>query len=278
LKRFLGISAFLLIPIFFAGCNSFDSIDTSLAERSQRESIQEGNIALRGGDFPLAWEIFQKLYYEKGNRSPETVRGLGEARAGLAGFDLTRVLDALQNGVGGFEHASVIFRAANTFSDRKGLESAVSILMENPDPNRSDHLARGLMSLCAAARVLLDKYDTNRNGKLDSIDDIDFETNDKTTPSWPEIYQRLIAGNASSAGSLEQAFTDLVLGFNGRGESWTFFTPIESKQMAGNFTSANKATITAAAELAERVKAANPFFNVHLASFSAAIREIDGAE
>ncbi len=273
--RLIGIAA---MAILMSGCNLFDGVDTSLSRKNNSDLASEGEIALRSGNYILALDIFQRLSNSPDANEAKVIQGLGESIAGMAGFKLTRVMDVLQNGTGGYEHTPVTLKTAATISDPQSLGKAVGILWKNPAPDRPDLIARGLMGLTTAARLLLDKYDTNRNGKLDSADQINFETNDKTTLPWPDLYREIVTGPSSTTGTLEQSYKDLANGFNGRGEPWTFFTPVEEKKLVGTYTAINKSTILAVGELVDRIEAVNPYYNVHLASFTAAIIEIDGTD
>ncbi|MBI3038967.1 hypothetical protein HYY75_07960 [bacterium] len=267
----------VLFSLLFSGCNLFDAVDTTLAARTVDQRVDEGRLALNSGDFPLAKEIFDSLAKE-GEGGIETIRGQGEAIAGLGGFSLLSVLDALQNGSGPYDKSPVTFKTAKQTSNRPYLETAVKLLMQNPMPVQSDLIARALMRLVSAVRVLLDKYDTNRNGRLESNDEIDFDTNDKNTPSWVDLYKDLVTGPSSTDSTLEQTFLDLVNGFDGQGATWTFITPVEGRLLTGQYTPSNRATILAVGDLVNRLQAANPVFEVNLSSFSVAIMNLDGAE
>jgi len=259
------------------GCNLFDGLDSALAARTNQELITEGNLALESGDFAAAEEHFDKLL-SKGSQDDSTMRGKGETTAGKAGFSLLKVLDALQNGAGPYDTGPVCFRTVQIGTKRSGIEQGVTWMSGIAVPNRADRLSRGLMKLCATVNLLLEKYDTNGNHRLDQYDEIDFNTNDKNTSAWPQVYQDLITGPSPTGETLEQAFADLAYGFDGRGASWSFITPIIGQTYSGTFTDINRDTILALGNLADRIAAANPYFDRNLASFSAAIRLIDGAE
>jgi hypothetical protein len=62
--------------------------------------IAQGRIYLESGDFLRAREVFQALY-DKGQTASEIVQGLGEAKAGEAGFQVLSVLDLIQNTAAG---------------------------------------------------------------------------------------------------------------------------------------------------------------------------------
>jgi len=267
--------AFILLACTLAGCNLFDGMDTALTSRTDQELVEEGNLALESGNFSLAIELFTRV---GGSRyASEVARGVGEGQAGLSGFKLLTVLNALQNGTGPYDRSPVIFRCFALTGNRSVLESGIVQMMKISEPQRPDFISRGLMRLVSVSALLIEKYDTNHNKHLDLYDEIDYDTNDKSTPTWLNLYSDLIKG-PSTKGTLETVFTDLFNGFDGRGDAWSFISPVEGKMLTGTFSQSNRATILAVGDLAEKLKAADKYFNVNAASFSAAIRDLDGAE
>lgn len=259
------------------GCNLFDGTDSALHARTDEELIEEGNLALESGDFTAADERFDELLAH-GIAQDEVFRGKGETLAGQAGFRFLASLDALQNGVGPYDTAPVCFRCASLVRDRPLMVQGITWMNRLASPDRSDRLARALMKVGVAVRLLLDKYDTNNNRRLDQYDEIDFDTNDGKTPTWPSLYQDLVTGPAADGETLEQAFLDLARGFDGRGDPWVLLSPVAGQTASGTYSASNRATIQAVGDLVERLAAANPYFDVHAASFAAAIRLLDGAE
>ncbi len=263
--------------ILLSGCNVFDTIDTSLVTRPVEDRIAEGKLALASGAFGRAMEIFNALHAE-GHRSSDVCIGRGEAMAGAAGFNLLTALDILQNGTGPYDHAPVVLGLGRMISDRDLLGKGIAALRESPSVPRADRLARGLWTLAWTARLLLDKFDTNRNGRFDYADQISYTVNDARVMTWPQIYQLLVSGPAATAETLEQAFVDLFEGFNGRGTTWTFLTPVSDTSMTGAFSESNRNTILATGDLVERLKLVNLYYEVNEASFTAAVRDLDGAD
>ncbi|HEY9068840.1 MAG TPA: hypothetical protein VIV61_01215 [Candidatus Ozemobacteraceae bacterium] len=273
--RILRAFLMLWVALGLTGCNLFDGMDTAMSGRTDDELVDEAYLALGSGDYTGAREIFQKLV-NRGNATGPVVQGLAESEAGLAGFRVLSVLDTMQNGVGPYDRAALWFQCATTISDIDRLERASRMMQSVPAPSRTDRLTRGLIPPLIAAKRLLEKYDTNKNGRLDIYDQITFTTNDAKTATWPELYAAFIGGAATSGLSLEQAFSDLVYGFDGRGEAWTFLSPVNGARLTGSFSASNRATITAVGDLADRLEAVHPFHDVHAASFSALLTEIDG--
>lgn len=198
--------------------------------------------------------------------------------AGAAGFNLLTALDILQNGSGPYDHAPVVFGLGGMIADRNLLARGIATLRESPDLHRADRLARGLWAAAFGARLLLDKFDTNRNGRFDYADQISYTTNDRTVPTWTEIYRQLVTGPVTTGETLETAFFDLYDGFNGRGTVWNFLSPQAGTLVSGTFTDSNRHTILAVSDLVDRLELANTYFEINEASFTAAIRDLDGAE
>ncbi|HNV68112.1 MAG TPA: hypothetical protein PKO06_00340 [Candidatus Ozemobacteraceae bacterium] len=273
----VGSLCLLGATLLLAGCNVFDTIDTSLVTRPIEDRIAEGKLALASGEFSRAMEIFNALYSE-GERSSEVCIGRGEAMAGAAGFNLLTALDILQNGTGPYDHAPVIFGLARMIADRDLLAQGIKALRDAPSVPRADRLARGLWALAWSARLLLDKFDTNHNGRFDHADQIDYTVNDARVSAWPQMYQNLVSGPAPAAQTLEQTYVDLFEGFNGRGTTWTFLTPVADTSLSGTFSESNRNTILAVGDLVERLDLVNLYYETNEASFTTAVRNLDGAE
>ena len=273
------IRAFLMlwVALGLSGCNLFDGMDTALKARTDDELVDEAYLSLGSGDYAGARDTFQKLL-GRGNSTGQVKQGMAESEAGLAGFRVLSVLDIMQNGVGPYDRGALWFKCATMISDIDRLEKAASLMQQVPSPSRTDRLTRGLLPPMIAARRIIEKYDTNKNGRLDPYDRIEFTTNDAKTATWPELYNAFISGASNSGTSLEQAFTDLAFGFDGRGEAWTFLTPISGIRLTGSYSESNRATISAAGDFADRLEAVNPFYGINAASFAALITELDGVD
>ncbi len=277
---FLGLAAiggFVISGLFLSGCNVFDALDTSTSDRSQKDLLNEGNIALESGDFGVANELFSRLY-DQGTQTDAVLRGRGEALAGMAGFTVLKILDVLQNGTGPYDKGTIFFRTAYLISDRPGLEAGLSFMMRIGQPDHSDRISRALMKVAVATRLILEKYDTNKNKKLDIYDQIDFDTNDANTPAWPNLFPKLVTGPSSDGSTLEQAFLDLAYGFDGRGDEWTFLSPYGQRRVTGTYTPSARRTITALGDFVDRLEAVNPHFNLNESTFIEGIRNLDGED
>ena len=275
-NRKLLFTLFVLwIATILSGCNLFESVDTSLNARSDLDRIEEGNIALQAGDFTRALEIFSDARILIGGQDSVT-RGYAEAIAGLAGFRVLSLLDSFQNGIGPYDRGEVLFRCRGQITSIPGLTQACTELRSLHDPERPDHITRGLARIALAVHQVLQKYDTNRDKQLTSADYIDFDTNDATTGDWPTLYADLITVGGAG-GTLEDAYFDLITGFNGRGSDWTFISPLSSQKITGTFTEVNRHTIQAVGNLIESLKLANTYYHVDEASFTTALRLLDGS-
>jgi hypothetical protein len=188
------------------------------------------------------------------------------------------VLNAVQNGTGPYDRAPVIFSTVSLVQNRHLLEEGYRLLTTVSTPERPSQITRGLARLVAAVHLLRAKYDTNGNRRLDPFDEITLDTNDQTTPSWPVLYRDLVTGPSSLGGTLESAFFDLTTGLSGRGDPWTFQSPVSGKRVSGTFSASNRMTILAVVDLIERLQHANRFYNVNSTEFTNAIAALDGTE
>ncbi len=272
----LAVGILLCLP-GMVGCNLYDGIDSALTARTDEDLLAEGNLALASADYAAAAERFDTLL-GRGNAGDPVIRGKGETLAGQAGFAVLRSLDALQNGIGPYDRGPVCFRTAWLARDRQLLAQGLTWMSRLARPDRPDRISRALMKVGIATRLLIDKYDTNHNRRLDANDEIDFDTNDGKTPPWPILYRDLVTGPASDGETLEQVFADLAIGFDGRGDTWNLISPVIGQTFTGTYTDSNRATIRAVGDLVERLKAAHPYFEVNVASFAAAIRHLDGGD
>ncbi len=268
------IALLVVLSIFMSGCNAFEAFDQELNERDNRALIDEGNLKLAAADFSNALDLFERAIKEGGG-SDAAYRGRASARAGLAGFNMFAVLDRLQNSTMPTDSAAVVFSAARLITSLTTLDEAIEDMHLLAAPGNDDMLFRSLMTSLSAAATLLQKYDTNLNRRLDTPDQIDFDTNDAKTSDWPTLYQRLTA--AGSTRSLEKAHIELTRAFDGRGTAWTTLSPIDGKSRTGTYTPANRSTITAVGDLATRLKNANDWFGNSESEFKAALMGLDGA-
>lgn len=275
--RILRAFLMLWVALGLSGCNLFDGMDTALKARTDDELIDEGYLALGSGDYTGARETFQTLL-GRGNATDQVKQGMAESEAGLAGFRVLSALDIMQNSVGPYDRGALWFKCAALISDIDRLETSAAMMQQVSSPSRTDRLTRGLIPPVIAAKRLLGKYDTNKNGRLDKFDTITFTTNDAKTATWPELYTALISGSNTSGTSLEQSFRDLAFGFDGRGDDWTFLTPVSELRLTGKYSESNRATINAVGDLTDRLQAIQPYYGINPASFTALIIELDGIE
>lgn len=267
----------MILTVLLSGCNLFDGVNSSVQPRTESERLSEATSALDRGDFPLAKDLFDRIIAE-GMGGAAALRGQGEAMAGLAGYRLLSAMDALQNGTGSYDRAPVLFNLNRTFSDPDLLEQAVTRLMTAGSADRGDRITRALMRVSIAVRQVITKYDTNHNRRLDAADAIDFTTNDASTPTWSAMAKDLLTGPARCGATIETSALDLITGFDGKGDAWTFLLS-GGQQLTGTFTAANRDTILATLDLTTRLqKVQTAFAANNLTLFAAAIRDLDGAE
>lgn len=279
-NRYQSWSMLLLLSvasIFFSGCNAFEPIDTSISPRSPQDKLAQAELALEQGDFNLSGELFAALV-EAGETDVRVRSGYAESLAGQAGFAVLPFLDAWQNGLGPYDQSGTLFAGISRITDRDKLKQAWRLLATTALPTRADSITRGMIGVVTAVTMLLDKYDTNLNHRLDQADAIDFSTNDTRVASWSTLYRDLISGPSTHGATLESAFLDLAEGFNGNGEDWTFISPVNQVRIAGTYLPCHRRTILAVGDLIERLQTANRYFAQDLAAFSTALRRLDGGE
>lgn len=256
------------------GCNFLEGFDKGMIGRDASDLASEGELALERGDYVRALELFEGLV-EDGDNTRKTRLGYAEALAGSAGFNLLSVLNALQNTTGPYDIADVLFRTVGMITDRARLEKAWSQLRLIADLDRPDYIFRGLIPILLAVDRTIEKYDANKNRRIDKNDRVGFYTNDQITENWPIFYSRL-AGSPGAPGILEHSFLDLTKGFDGRGDQWTFISPVSDKSHSGSFSTANRQTILAVSDLVERLKKVDEQYERDLAAFSLHVRNLDG--
>ncbi|PKL45046.1 MAG: hypothetical protein CVV41_02860 [Candidatus Riflebacteria bacterium HGW-Riflebacteria-1] len=264
----------LAATLLISGCNVFEGFDRNMNDSDYAAIAGEANLELASGNYIKAHELYNRLIDEY-SATEEVWRGRAGALAGLAGFNMFNVLNILQNEAIPPDTAPVIFRAAMTITDRKLLEEAITDMNRITQAGNDDRLFRSLMAALAAARRLLEKYDTNLSKKLDTPDQIDFDTADDKTLSWQQLYSRLT--DQTSAFSLERAFVELTLALDGRGTDWMTVSPIQGQNFTGRYTPANRATILAVGNFATILRQANAWFNSSEDKFKAELMSLDGA-
>ncbi|MDD2998198.1 MAG: hypothetical protein PHV05_03995 [Candidatus Riflebacteria bacterium] len=264
----------VLISVIMTGCNAFESFDRNLNDRDHEALLDEANLRLDAADYIYALDLFDRVINE-GGASDESYRGRASARAGLAGFNMFAVLNALQNGVSTTDSSAVIFSAAKLVTDLDLLNSAIEDMNRLLQPGNEDKLFRSIMAILSASKSLIQKYDTNLNKKLDTPDQIDFDTQDAKTPRWPDIYQRLTS--SSSPFSIEKAYIELARSFDGRGTQWITISPINGITYTGTYTPANRNVIIASGNFADILENANARFDNSATEFKNLLLSLDGA-
>lgn len=267
--------ALAVLWLVLTGCNSFEAFNQSLNDIDQATLVSRGNIALDEGRYADALELFVRAT-EKGNPTDATNRGLASAKAGLSGFNHFLTLRTMQNALIPPDSPATVFAAAALLKDNSLLRQSIDHLFSISAPTVQDRLLRGLLAAIYQARLLLEKYDTNFNGRLDKNDEIDFDTRDAKTAKWPELFAA--ATNNTSFYSLELAFYDLAQAFDGRGEPWVFISPVAGTKYEGNFTPANRATVLAIANFADALEAAQAYFDKSESLFKQTLISLDGVE
>ncbi|HPW57589.1 MAG TPA: hypothetical protein PLK58_03040 [Candidatus Rifleibacterium sp.] len=270
----LALAVLAVLSLFLSGCNAFEAFDGELDARNSQALIDEGNLKLAAADYTHALDLFERAMVN-GDSGDEAYRGRASAKAGLAGFNMFTVLDRLQNGTSPTDSSAIIFSAAKLIKDLKLLDEAIDDMSRLADPRSDDLLFRSLMSTLSAAKTLLAKYDTNLNQKLDTPDQIDFDTNDGKSLTWSQLYARLTS--AGSAWSLEKAFLELAEAFNGRGTDWVLISPVNGASRSGTYTPANRSTILAVGALTSSLKTANAWFDKSESEFKTMLLNLDGA-
>lgn len=275
LRTMTVFSLALALALLAAGCNSFTAFNQGVAGTDQATLISRGNIAVDEGRFADALELFERAA-EKGNANSEIWRGKASSRAGLSGFNMFKTLQVMQNGVIPGDSPATVFLAAACISDKDMIKEAIEDLWQVSAPTPQDRLLRGLLIAIYQAKILVNKYDTNLNGKLDKNDQIDFDTRDDKTELWSAIYNSAAAN--SGYYSLELAFADLCQALEGRGDNWVLISPIQGQRYEGNYTAANRSTILALANFADQLEVAQVYFDNSESLFKQTLTNLDGSE
>lgn len=270
----LAVMAVALL-LSITGCNAFESFDHAVNDSDHSALESEASLILGAGEYSQSLEIYQRII-EEGSTSDSALRGRAQSRAGLAGFNMLTALDRLQNSPLPADSPAIIFNASQMINDMGKLKNAVDDLNRLMRPTKDDLLLRSMLISFLACHKLLEKYDTNYSGRLDTPDKIGFSTRDDKTMPWPEFYAMLTAENAEY--SLEKAFVEMANALNGRGTDWVLITPIGGRRISGLYTSANRGMILAVGNFAEMLQTANSWYNASEVNFSQAILGLDGAQ
>ncbi|GAB4269272.1 MAG: hypothetical protein Kow0029_05230 [Candidatus Rifleibacteriota bacterium] len=265
----------LLLTLSLSGCNTFEAFDQSLNGTDQDSLISEGNIALNEGRYVDALDFFERSLVA-GGVNIDSLRGRASARAGIAGFNMLKTLQVLQNGLIPADSPATIFKAASYVKDKSLVEKAISDLNMISVPEAKDRLMLALLVAIYNCKLLVEKYDTNFNGKLDQNDQIDFDTRDEKTLKWADLYANAVGD--TSMFSMEKAFMNLAQGLEGRGENWVFVSPVKGVVYEGIFTPANRNTILALVNFTDSLETANAYFDNSETLFKKTITALDGAE
>lgn len=262
----------MLIAMLISGCNAFEGFDHSLNSDNREAQADEARLELNSGNYEKAEELY-RILIEEGSVNDEIRRGHASALAGIAGFNMFKILDILQNDLIPAGTAPVFFKAAKTITNLEKLEEAIEEMNNLAEVSNDDRIFSGIMTAIAATMRIWEKYDTNLNKRLDSPDQIDFDTNDDKTILWSPLYIRF---TNDSIWSLERTFIRLATGFNGRGESWTFVSPIQGIRITGEYTEANRKIVLAISDYLEILQEANGYFDISETQFKSAITSLDG--
>lgn len=269
----LFVAVLTAVSIFISGCNAFEALDGEINGRDSQTLVDKGNLKLASAEYADALDLFERAI-EQGEAGDAGNRGRASALAGLAGFNMFSVLDRLQNDPTPVDSSAVIFSTARLIKSLEMLNMAVEDMNKLMEPAKEDLLFRSLLTTLSAAKTLLQKYDTNLNQKLDTPDQIDFDTNDEKMATWQQIYQRLTA--ETSVWSLEKAFLELTQALDGRGTEWIMLSPINGVNRSGTYTPANRSTITAVGNFASLLKTADAWFENSETEFKKQLMALDG--
>ncbi len=269
----LSFVLLLLCCLQLIGCNAFEGLDRSINNSDFSARLNEANLALAAADYKTALELFNRMAEENGTND-DVLRGRASAKAGLAGFNMFSVLNSLQNDVVTPDTRYVFFSAARQITDSKLLHEAMQDMGKLTALGNSDKIFRSFMACLYMAKSLINKYDTNLSGKLDTPDQINFSTNDSKTPGWSELYTNATAEN--SIYSLEKSFIELTQAFNGRGTEWVMVSPVKGVSFTGTYTPANRKTILAVISFVEGIQAVNLRYDISETAFKEAVMLLDG--
>lgn len=274
-RTIIFIAAIICISMILSGCNTFDAFDKSLNGTDQTSLIGDGRIALDEGRYADALELFERSLVT-GGANEDSFRGRASAFAGLAGFNMFKTLQVMQNGLVPPDSSATIFLASRYVKDNTLLEKAISDLSRISNLDEKDRLLKSLLVAIYTSKKIVEKYDTNFNGKLDKNDQIDFDTRDDKTAKWGQIFTDAVS--STSHNSLELAFQNMALAFNGRGENWILVSPVQGIRFEGTYTLANRSSILALSSFTDSLEAANVYFNNSETLFKQTLIALDGVE
>lgn len=273
MKDFKYLLLLVITLLFISGCNAFESFDHA-TRSSDEEAIEiKASIVLASGDFGKAHELYDRLISE-GVSSDTVFRGRAQAAAGLAGFDMLNILNQIQNSSLSGDTSAVFFSASQIIDNAELIESALKDINKLNLLEKEDYLLSSLFAVIHACKRLNNKYDTNRNKRFDLPDQIFFDTRDKETEKWNEIYANLVEND--SIYSLEKAFFNMAAALEGRGNEWVFLSPVEQKTVKGDYTVANAKTVSAVSHFVEVLNIANSHYEIDEERFKQAIMLLDG--
>lgn len=273
-KLCLLLPLMLILSVILSGCNAFEPLDRTAGSSDFAARLGEAKLELAAANYSNALDLFDRIAQENGTND-EVLRGRAAALAGLAGFNMFSVLNRLQNSVIVPDSPEVIFYASRLITDSTKLGQAIDDMHKISLPTLEDKLFRSLMASLASCRKIIEKYDTNLNGKLDAPDQISFSTNDSKTDSWSAMFADITS--VSSSRSLEKAFIELTKAFDQRGSAWIMISPVQEISYTGTYTPANRDTINAIGKLADALEEINNWFDKSEATFKSLLISLDGA-
>ena len=264
----------LLVPLIFfsQGCNFFEAFEDTMNEKTAGDLISEGNHKLGEGKFAEALERFERAAEKES--SDEANRGKASAQAALAGFTLLEAMDLLQHGHTPSNSAQGFFETAKQLKSRETLEQALMTMDIIKNKNQGDFAFLGIARTVIITKLILDKYDTNKNGKLDYPDQIRFDMPDKSFPEWTILYSAF----SSSSGqlSIDRAYSEIAIGFKGPGLLYTAMAPFSGTTAQGSYTELNQRLLKACSDLADKIKFAESQAALSEEAFIDAIIVMDG--
>ena len=269
----LHVLMLVIATIVISGCNAFEAFDHASRDSDYGALEVEASLFLGSGNYSKAHEIYNRIISENGE-TDSALRGRAQSKAALAGFNKLAVLNMLQNTHNTPGVSAAIFDTAKQINSTEKLEMAISDFNQIKAHTNSDLLIKSLLSSFYACKILLNEYDTNKNQQLDSVDRIGFRNIDEE--NWPEIYSKLTNDNPNY--SLELAFVNLVKSLQGRGDEWSFISPVNERKMSVKITKANRNIILAVEDFAQRLMSANDYFGVSESEFVKQIINLDSGQ
>ena len=253
-KNNILLSLVLIITIFcITGCNVFESLDRSIDKRDFETLVEHGNYKLAAAEYADALDLFERA--AESGYTDDIYRGLAASNAGLAGFNMFEVINALQNGIIDSNTSAVFFDASKKITDINEIHLAINYMNLIKEVGNDDLLLRSLLAVVADAKNLYLKYDTYKNNRLDSSDHISITADESEYGTWSELYSKF--SSPSDFCSLEKSYNELVKALSGRGISKTAMSPFGDVIQTADLTEANFKIILAVENFANKLKAAN---------------------